>query len=191
MGKSQLHLILEFRSPAPVYWDLRQEPSFLRLNHENRPCTFIELGESATDPPSDRMEIIHPDLPWVIFIDAPTPAKLETQTYFPATDLSQWATAPPPTLPHLITISHMLWSTYTQLRAPIVDADFYADDLKQDDRERISNAWRERCKGNEQEARNGVRRVDYFGEKFILEGFAKKRDGVWEMKTRRKIGTER
>lgn len=189
MGVTQLHSTLEFKTPSPMSWDVRLEPSAARLVKEKRSYTFIELGESATEPPSDRMRIVHEDLPWYISVDAPMPSDSESNMLYPMADPS-W-TPPPSSLPHLITISHLLMMTYIQLRQPIVDADFYAEGVTQWDRERISRAWSIRCMGDEREAMCGVRRVDYLGEKCILEGFVKKKEGVWEMKTRRREGLDK
>ena len=62
------------------------------------------------------------------------------------------------------------------------------EELGEEERFFISAAFRQRFqtfKGSEKIMSQGVKRVDYLGEEYILEGLVKRRDGLWELKTRR------
>lgn len=156
MGVTQLHGTLAHRSPPGISWDLRTDPWNLQLARDKRAFAALELQESATDPPLTKMTLVHASLPWYIHVEAEEP--------------------------NIITISHLLWTLYHDLNRAIDVSDYYCEEVDQSGRELIYEAWVRRTGGNDAEAKKGVRRVDFLGEKFVFEGL-KKKDDLWEIKT--------
>jgi len=132
-------------------------PEFLEVHPERRPLSYLELQEAATSPPTNHMRLVHRSLPWYIVVQASNG--------------------------NIITISHLLWTLYFELHRMVYEHDFWNEDVEEGDRRKIHDAWAARCQGDPDEALQGVKRVDFFGEKVIFEGFRKK-DDEWEIKVR-------
>ncbi|KDR76326.1 hypothetical protein GALMADRAFT_247708 [Galerina marginata CBS 339.88] len=160
----RLHPLISYRSrqPTSLVYNLRHLPgpgSHLLIKALGRPADALDLYQLATTPPTHRMLIWHPKLPWKI--------KIETRHPISAG----------------ITIQDVLNGIYEQLRHAIEHHDFYTIGLASADRELISGVFHERCAGDPREIGGGVRRVDFLGQEFCFVGLSRSRNGTWEMKT--------
>lgn len=136
-------------------WDIRQPLSSFKILPEQRPLSFLELQETAISPSPHRICLVHPFLPWYIIVEA-GPGEV-------------------------ITVAHLLQSLQTELARPIFHSDFWNDDVDEENRKVIHAAWEERCRGNVVIAQEGIKRIDFLGDRCIFEGL--KRDGnEWELK---------
>ena len=144
----------------PIAYDLRIKPlpeAGLNFPALGRPPNGIDLYQLATSPPTHRLVIWHPKLPWYIKVQA--------------------------SHPNGITIQDVLTGIYEQLRRPIGQHEYYNDELTPLDRELLNMAFQERCRGDASEMAKGVRRVDFLGREVCLVGLARSRKGMWELKT--------
>ncbi|KAI0290159.1 hypothetical protein BC826DRAFT_913641 [Russula brevipes] len=105
------------------------------------------------------MKLFHPRLPWFIEV------RTENGVGVTFHDL-------------LVHIQSVLFSR-------IKNSDFYNSELTQDQREKISRAWKERCQYNQGEMNQGVKKVDYLMRDCIFVGLVRGRDGMWEIKTKK------
>lgn len=87
--------------------------------------------------------------------------------------------------PSGVTLYDMFSAIWTCMRTPITNEDFYNTEMDEAKRERIADAWSERCGDNREERALGVKRVDFLMEKVGLEGVAKGKEGMWELKVTR------
>lgn len=118
-----------------------------------RPCNTVDRLQFATDPPTHEMRLYHPFLPWDVHIRASSPSG--------------------------ITIQDILCQLYCQLQAPIVQTDCENDILSLDDKERLSNGYRNSISRG---LAGGVRKVDFLGLYVWFQGLARTREG-WLIKT--------
>ena len=159
-GATQPHWSIEYSSSSPkCIWDIRCPPEFLQVQPDGRPHSYLELQEAATDPPTNRMFLTHPLLPWAIDVSS-VPGSV-------------------------ITISHLLTQVYLELQRSVMESDFWNDGLDEEDRRQIHSAWEQRCGGNWEEAGRGIRRVDYLLDTFYFLGISKRGDNEWELKIKR------
>uniref|UniRef100_D8PQU4 DUF6699 domain-containing protein n=2 Tax=Schizophyllum commune (strain H4-8 / FGSC 9210) TaxID=578458 RepID=D8PQU4_SCHCM len=160
--RRKLSYLLAYASPPPVFWDIRYDPEY--VNCLNFPClrrqhNEIDFFQIASEPPVERMRLVHHRLPWYIEI-------LQSQ-------------------PNGITVGDIITQMYAQLSMSILAKDYWNEEMTEADREKITVAYRKRCKDDEQELGKGVKRVDYLGERVIFEGLHKK-GGIWEIKLKKK-----
>lgn len=157
-----LHPSIQFypRDP-PLTWDVRLPPSAsLQLHCLNRRLSTFDLAQYATNPPVPLMHLVHAHTPWIITV---TPA----QPACPA-----------------VTLHDLFVGLFEDMHRPISKADWWNDVLGDEARGRINKAFDERCMGDGEERSKGVRRVDFLGERYVLEGLVPGKRGVWELKTR-------
>ncbi|KAL1740826.1 hypothetical protein HDZ31DRAFT_46701 [Schizophyllum fasciatum] len=160
--RRKLSYLLAYATPSPVFWDIRYDPQYVTCL--NFPClrrqhNDIDFYQIASEPPVERMRLVHHRLPWYIEI---------LQSH-----------------PNGITVGDIITQMYAQLSMSILAKDYWNEEMTAADQEKISAAYRKRCKGDEHEAGKGVKRVDFLGERVIFEGLHKK-GGVWEIKLKKK-----
>ena len=143
----------------PLVWDLRDDFSRVMFRDLKRQVTGYDLTRFTTEPPTPYMKLFHPRLPWYI----------EVRT---ANGLG-------------VTFYDLLTQIQAVLFSRIKNSDFYNNELTQEEREKISRAWKERCQYNQGEKSQGVKKVDYLMRDCIFVGLVRGRDGTWEMKTRK------
>jgi hypothetical protein len=149
------------RQRTSVAYDLRFDPTsggsnlqFLSLNQE---LTAINLFQWATSPPTNRLMLWHPKLPWYLKV---------RQTN---------ATG--------ITVQDVLFGIFEQLRRPITQHEYYTDEVTHRDRELYSLAFEDRCAGDIDEILKGIRRIDFLGREVFFVGLKPSKDGMLEIKT--------
>lgn len=161
-GHHRLHeLIRHSSSEPPVTWDLRTPPQTVSFRAVQRDVVSSDLMRFTCEPPAATMRLVHPRLPWYIDIVASNPTG--------------------------VTLYDLFYAIWASLRIPIAQRDFWNEEMGGKDRDKISNAWRERCGMDETERASGVRRVDYLRRDVIFEGLVKGRNGTWEMRTRKLV----
>ena len=104
----------------------------------------------------------------------------------------------------VITVSHLLHTIHNELHRQIFESDFWNDAVGEGDRARIYDAWAKRCalladvsvgeeQGLEREAKRrqiaseGVKRVDFLGDRTLFYGLKRRSTAggeVWEMRLR-------
>jgi hypothetical protein len=149
------------RQQTSVVYDLRFDPTsggsnlqFLSLNPE---LTAINLFQWATSPPTNRLMLWHPKLPWYLKV---------RQTN---------ATG--------ITVQDVLFGIFQQLRRPITQHEYYSEEVTHQDRELYSSAFEDRCAGDIDEILKGIRRIDFLGREVFFVGLKPSKDGMLEIKT--------
>ncbi|KZP17080.1 hypothetical protein FIBSPDRAFT_35555 [Athelia psychrophila] len=165
VGDSSYHRLHEFirhaSSEPPVTWDLRTPPAALAFRDVRREIMASDLMRFACEPPVPAMRLLHPRLPWYIDVAASNPTG--------------------------VTLWDLFAAMWTALRLPIAQRDFWNEEMRGKERDKIASAWRERCGNDEGERASGVKRVDYLRRDVIFEGLVKGRNGNWEMKTRKLV----
>jgi len=121
--------------------------------------TVYDLARFVTEPPVQYMRLYHPRLPWYIDVTASDPVGA--------------------TLQELFARIHKI------LSSPISASDFFNTDVTDQERGKITMAWRERCQYNKELMSQGVKRVDFLMKDCIFIGLAKGKEGMWEIKTRK------
>jgi len=86
-----------------------------------------------------------------------------------------------------VTFADLFSAIYNASQIQIVDADFNNDELEDEERKRITSAYRKRVGSDHEEAMKGIRRVDFLMGRVIFEGLVKGKEGLWEMKTTKPI----
>lgn len=79
----------------------------------------------------------------------------------------------------------MFMAIWVCMRTPITNEDYYNNEMDEESREKIADAWSLRCGDIKEERAMGVRRVDFLMEKVGLEGVTKGKDGMFELKVKR------
>lgn len=102
------------------------------------------------------MRLYHSRLPWYIDINANDAPYISLAIFF-----------------------HQL---FVALDKPIAKADFYNDDLNDEDRETLKQVWLERCR-DDTEKMQGVKRIDFLRGKVGFEGLSRGKNGMWRLKT--------
>ncbi|KAF8208095.1 hypothetical protein K438DRAFT_1574893, partial [Mycena galopus ATCC 62051] len=86
-----------------------------------------------------------------------------------------------------VTLLDVLQTLFDELNQPIVARDFWNDEMRLQDRDRLMCAFKEQCSINGREyateIAKGVKRVDFLGPDVIFVGLVRKKNGVWEIKT--------
>ena len=85
-----------------------------------------------------------------------------------------------------ITIHDLFDQLHDKLMVPITNKHYYNEELDDDDREKVNEAFKERCAGREIEIVQGVRRVDFLRGRVFFEGLSRGRHGMWELKSRKR-----
>lgn len=86
-----------------------------------------------------------------------------------------------------VTFADLFREIYEVMQVQIIDADFNNDEVDEEERRRITAAYRNRVGSDQSEAMKGIRRVDYLMGKVVFEGLIKGKEGLWEMKTTKPI----
>lgn len=146
-------------NPA-VSYDMRFSPSTASFaaNH-GRPTAMTDLTRFACEPPLFHMRLMHPYLPWYIFV---------------TTRLN----------PSGITLADVLDQMHEQLMLPIQNSDFYNEEVTDSVRYDITQTFYSRT-GITGDVQIGVRRVDFLRGRVVFEGLSNARSGTFEMKSRK------
>ncbi|KAA1475025.1 hypothetical protein DENSPDRAFT_841724 [Dentipellis sp. KUC8613] len=145
-------------SGPPVVYDLRDELARINIRELKRPVTTYDLSRFATEPPVPFMRLYHPHLPWYIDVN--------------------------PRDPLGVTLHDLFSTIHDTLHSRITSSDFYNNDVTEDERTRVTEAWKYRCRNRASALNKGVLRVDFLLRECIFVGLAKGKDGMWEMRTR-------
>jgi len=144
---------------SPVLWDLRDDLARVLFRELKRPVTGYDFTRFTTEPPTPYMKLYHSRLPW--YIEVTTTNGIG------------------------VTFHDLFTHIQRVLTSRIKNSDFYNNELTQEEREKISRAWKERCQYNQGAMSQGVKKVDYLMRDCVFVGLARGRDGMWEMKTRK------
>ncbi|KIJ11723.1 hypothetical protein PAXINDRAFT_171670 [Paxillus involutus ATCC 200175] len=156
-SKLNLHPFLHHdRSNPPTIYDVRRNPLMLVFRDLDRPPLASDMDHSATLPPTRYMRLYHPRLPWYIDITA-------NGTPF-------------------ISLADLFQQLFAALDKGLSKNDFYNNDLDNEDRQKLTQAYYERCRDNA-ERMQGVKRVDFLRGKFEFEGLTRGKNGMWRLKT--------
>lgn len=154
-----MNLLSENWLNAPVSYDLYRPPQNIIFWDVPHKIIASDLTHFAYKPPLCYMHFIHLQLPWYIDPEASNPTSISLGNLSQAILVcQQWL---------------------------IQRADFWNDELSESDQDKISHAWRARCKGDPCEQASGVRRVDFLRRHVVFEGLVKGCNGTWEMKMRK------
>jgi hypothetical protein len=82
----------------------------------------------------------------------------------------------------IITIGHLLSVIHHELHRQIDQSDFYNEEVSEQDRQEITEAFRRRTYEDPMQYAKGVKRIDFLGENYIFVGIRKSRD-EWVIKT--------
>lgn len=155
-NKVTLHPYLRHTSDAQMYLDLRKNPSTVLFRALGREVNPWDLTRFACEPPLPHMRLYSPYYPWYIEVESTNPSGVTLHELFAA-----------------------IWAS---MMTSISNADYYNNEMDDEVRDQIAKAWAARCGENDEQRKSGVRRVDFLTEKVILSGFAKGKDGMWEMR---------
>jgi hypothetical protein len=159
--KRALHPFLQYNIfNPPVFLDLRDDPMTIKFHHLGRPFNQYDLLQYACEPPADFIRLYHDKLPWYIDICARNPSG--------------------------VTIHDLFDQLHDALMVQIRNKDFYNEELDNEDRAKVSNAFRERCGGNQAEIALGVRRIDFLRGRIVFEGLTRGKHGMWEIRARKR-----
>lgn len=143
----------------PVLWDLRDDLARVLFRELKRSVTGYDFTRFTTEPPTPYMKLYHSRLPW--YIEVTTTNGIG------------------------VTFHDLFTHVQRVLSSRIKNSDFYNNELTQEERGKISRAWKERCQYNQGAMSQGVKKVDYLMRDCVFIGLARGRDGMWEMKTRK------
>lgn len=145
--------------PPRVRCDLRNLLSSLTFPYlGGRPPLDVDLAQLICTPAMNFMRLYHPRLPWYIDICA--------------------------TQPSGITIGELFDQMSVILDQAIVGVDLFNKDVSLVQRCNIEDAMSYRCAGDAVKLAQGVKKVDFLCDSVCMEGFAKGKNGMWEIKTR-------
>lgn len=119
----------------------------------------MDLAQLAAYPPAPMLRLYHPRFPWYVDIHQSHPSG--------------------------VTVFDVIVQLSLQMQTPIRNRHYYNEALDAVDRAALGKRYKERTKGRPAEGQRGVLQVDFLGEKFVLEGLVRGRQGMWEIKTRR------
>ena len=142
-----------------MFVDLRDNPSKVRFRDLGRPTNPWDLTRFACEPPLSVMTFYASSFPWYIEARASNPSG--------------------------VTLHDMFMAIWVCMRTPITNEDYYNNEMDEESREKIADAWSLRCGDIKEERAMGVRRVDFLMEKVGLEGVTKGKDGMFELKVKR------
>lgn len=146
----------------PVYWDMRTKPTTVLFRDLVKPPREGEFTRFVCEPPAQLMRIYHARMPWYVDVRATNN-------------------------PVGVTFADLFREIYEVMQVQIIDADFNNDEVDEEERRRITAAYRSRIGSDQPEAMKGIRRVDYLMGKVVFEGLVKGKEGLWEMKTTKPI----
>ncbi len=124
-----------------------------------RSVTGYDLTRFTTEPPTRYMKLSHDRLPWYIEVRA---SNADGVTFY-----------------------DLFVQIQTVLSSRIKNSDFYNNSITQEERDKISRAWKERCQYNQGEMSQGVKKVDYLMRDCVFMGLVRCREGIWEIKTKK------
>jgi hypothetical protein len=158
--KVALHPYLRYSSSSPpMFLDLRDNPAKVRFRELGRATNPWDLTRFACEPPLQIMTFYASNFPWYIEARAGNPSG--------------------------VTLHDMFYAIWACLMTPITNEDYYNNEMDEASREKIADAWSLRCGDRKEERALGVRRVDFLMEKVALEGVAKGKSGMFELKIKR------
>lgn len=157
--KTVLHPWLRYSSIPIMTLDLRRNTDGLRIRELDRPVNRWDLTRFTCEPPVPTMRLFNDDYPWYIQVESSNPSGVNMHDLF-----------------------HAIW---VSMQTPITHEDYWNSEMDDHVRNRIADAYTRRCNGDEEEGRNGVRRVDFLMDRLLFEGLVKTREGLWEMKIKR------
>ena len=82
----------------------------------------------------------------------------------------------------MVTVGHLLHTVFAELSHQVFHRDFWNDAMTEEHRKYIYSAWEARCAGNRSVAEQGIRRIDFLGDRWIFVGLRRVGDGEWQMK---------
>ena len=158
----KLHPYIRYTAfKPPMHLDLRDSPTTLKFHAlKGHTLTSWDLLRLVCEPPLPFMRLYHTHLPWHIDVEAQNPSGV--------------------TLYDLFCAIHLCMMTQIQ------NADYYNVEMTGEARAHVAEAWANRCRDDE-ERRQGIRRVDYLMGRVIMEGIRPGKDGMFEIKTK-KVG---
>ncbi|KAF9450767.1 hypothetical protein P691DRAFT_664674 [Macrolepiota fuliginosa MF-IS2] len=161
--KRTIHPLLQFVPDSPpLAFDLRfkvVDGNAFLFQHLGRNYNEVDLAQLAVNPVAPMLRLYHSRLPWYI-------------------DVHQSHTTG-------VTVFDVLVQLSLQMQTPIHNRHYYNDTLDAADKIALGVRYKERTKGRVEEGRRGILQVDFLGEKFVLEGLVRGKQGMWEVKTRR------
>ncbi|KAH8103126.1 hypothetical protein BXZ70DRAFT_889618 [Cristinia sonorae] len=158
-SKTTLHKWLRYSSVPLMTLDLRQNTNGLRFKELDREVNSWDLTRFTCEPPVHSMCLVSDWYPWYIEVETSNPTGVTLHELF-----------------------HAIWIS---MQTPIQNEDYWNSEMDNHVRALIAEAYERRCRGNEQEMSYGIRRVDFLMDRFMLEGFVKAKDGLYEMKIKR------
>jgi hypothetical protein len=147
------------RAHSSVILDLRRSHLALAIRALERPVFMNDLMQPTTHPPTAYMRLYHTRLPWYIEV-------------MPSGNGSY------------ITLGDLFTAICQTLAMRIRSEEYYNGELDNEDRQALKEAWDERCR-NEEERRDGVKRVDFLRGKYMFEGLTRGKNGMWQLRTGR------
>jgi len=141
-----------------MHLDLRLNPSTLRFRALERDVNPWDLTRFACEPPVPVMRLYSSHYPWYIDAESSNPAG--------------------------VTLHELFSAIWVSMMTPISQGDYWNNEMDERARERIAEAWAERCEDDE-ERKKGVRRVDFLMGRVILEGLVRGKEGMWEMRMKK------
>ncbi|KAN0136271.1 hypothetical protein V8E53_005876, partial [Lactarius tabidus] len=112
------HIRFSALREPPVLWDLRDDLTRVLFRELKRPVTGYDFQRFTTEPPTPFMKLYHSRLPW--YIEVTTTNGIG------------------------VTFHDLFTHIQRILSSRIKNSDFYNNELTQEEREKISRAWKER-----------------------------------------------
>ncbi|KAJ3574861.1 hypothetical protein NP233_g1483 [Leucocoprinus birnbaumii] len=158
--KRDLHPLL-YHAPngEPLTFDLRYpivHGQTLLISQRN--FNEIDLAQHAAFPAAPMLRLYHPKFPWYVDVHQSHPGG--------------------------VTVFDVLAQLSVQSQAQIRSRHYYNDVLDLADRTALGKTYKERCRGRPGEGARGILQVDFLGDKYVFEGLARGKQGMWEIKTR-------
>lgn len=129
-------------------------PSFNPKQARN-PHTRALIAEPAVDPRVNKLRLVSPFLPWPIDV-LPSHAKSPSKS-------------PKKKDEAFVTVGDVLTAIHRALQYGITEGEYFIG--SEQDRERINAAYKKAVKNKERAKDEGVKRVDFLGERTICVGF--------------------
>lgn len=121
------------------------------------PHTRALIAEPAIEPPVSKLRLVSPFLPWPIDV-LPSAAKS------PSRSPKKKAESEP-----FVTVGDVFTAIHRALHLGITEGEYFIG--SEADRERINAAYKKATKNKEREKEQGVKRVDFLGDRNICVGF--------------------
>ncbi len=162
MKRSMHPLLSHTLENPPLAFDLRcsiMEGHNILFQTLGRKYNEVDLAQLAVHPAAPVLRLFHSRLPWYIDIH--------------------------PSHPNGVTVFDVLVQLSRQMQAPIHSRHYYNETLDSTDRAALAKYFKDRIRGRRGEREKGILQVDFLGEKSVLEGLVRSKQGMWELKTRR------